>query len=232
MPVLDLRPLRADFAALAQDMRIKAQSSQSARLKSLLDEAQDIAQPKALYQVALIEKRRADRVVVDGVAFSSRVLRVNLAQTRRIFPFVCTAGVELEAWVNSQSDFLQRFWADAIAELTLHAATQALQTHLTGRYRPGPLAMMNPGSLDDWPLTQQRPLFALLGDVQQAIGVTLLDSMLMSPTKTVSGLYFAAQEGFVNCQLCPREACRARQSPYEPDLYRARYQYPDCARQL
>jgi len=38
---------------------------------------------------------------------------------------------------------------------------------------------MNPGSLEDWPLTEQRVLFALLGDPQAAIGVRLTDSLLM-----------------------------------------------------
>ena len=45
---------------------------------------------------------------------------------------------------------------------------------------------MNPGSLADWPMREQRPLFGLLGDTDAAIGVELMESYLMRPTKSVS----------------------------------------------
>ena len=61
---------------------------------------------------------------------------------------------------------------------------------------------MNPGSLADWPLREQRPLFGLLGNVRAAIGVTLTPSLLMTPTKSVSGILFPSEETFASCQLC------------------------------
>lgn len=39
----------------------------------------------------------------------------------------------------------------------------------------------------DWPLTQQQPLFTLLGDPEASIGVQLTDSLLMIPNKSLSG---------------------------------------------
>ena len=41
------------------------------------------------------------------------------------------------------------------------------------RYEPGKLSSMSPGSLEDWPISQQRPLFSLFGDVEAKIGVKL-----------------------------------------------------------
>jgi hypothetical protein len=87
----------------------------------------------------------------------------------------------------------------------------------------GPTAAMSPGSLADWPIREQRPLFSLLGDPEQAIGVKLTDSFLMIPNKTVSGLRFSTEERFESCQLCPREHCPGRRAAYEPDLYDRKY---------
>jgi hypothetical protein len=77
---------------------------------------------------------------------------------------------------------------------------------------------MNPGSLADWPLTEQIPLFRLIGDVRQATGVYLTESLLMMPRKSVSGFDFPTESSFASCQLCPREKCPNRRAAYDPIL--------------
>ena len=78
---------------------------------------------------------------------------------------------------------------------------------------------MNPGSLPDWPITEQAKLFSLLGDVKALIGVTLTESMLMLPTKSVSGVYFETERNFENCELCARENCPGRRKPFDEAKY-------------
>jgi hypothetical protein len=85
------------------------------------------------------------------------------------------------------------------------------------------LSTMNPGSLADWPLAQQRVLFALLGNTEAAIGVSLTPSLLMTPTKSVSGIAFPTEGSFASCQLCPRKACPNRRAPYDPGLKERKY---------
>jgi hypothetical protein len=82
---------------------------------------------------------------------------------------------------------------------------------------------MAPGSLTDWPLREQRPLFALLGDTEALVGVRLTDSCLMLPNKSVSGIRFPTEKHFESCQLCPRPDCPGRRAPYDADLYDRRY---------
>ena len=118
---------------------------------------------------------------------------------------------------------MRRFWADALNQAVLHAAARRLQEHLQNRYELGPISMMNPGSLADWPLREQRSLFSLLGDVHAAIGVELTGSLLMVPTKSVSGIFFPAEASFASCQLCPRELCPNRRAVYDPELYERKY---------
>lgn len=105
----------------------------------------------------------------------------------------------------------------------MRAAIEALGRHLAATYETGERSMMNPGSLEDWPLSQQRPLFSLFGDACSRIGVTLSESLLMSPVKSVSGVWFETEKGFQNCQLCPREQCPKRRAPYDAHLFDAAY---------
>ena len=73
---------------------------------------------------------------------------------------------------------------------------------------------MSPGSLEDWPITEQTKLFSIFGDTERLIGVRLTDSMLMVPRKSISGILFPSEEGFTSCQLCDRERCPGRKAPY------------------
>jgi len=212
-----------DFPALRTALRVREGSEDEIVLRAMLAELRTVAQPKALFAVAFIEAKGEDYVIVDGMRFTSRVLRVNLGDAHRCFPFVCTSGREAEAWAGAQGGFLRRFWADALNQALLHAAALSLQGHIQDRYELGSVSMMNPGSLADWPLREQRSLFSLLGNVQEAIGVELTKSLLMVPTKSVSGILFPAEEGFASCQLCPRELCPNRRAPYDPELYGRKY---------
>ena len=221
--VLDNMSFQLDLDLLMKRLRIKRESTYADDLKQIVSEAQAIARPKALYKVVFIESKGDDYVVIDGLTLTSRVLRVNLEQAHRVFPFVATCGTELEDWSNSMDDMLQRYWGDTIKEMALRSAIRDLNAHLVERYRPGRTSTMSPGSLADWPLQAQRALFAILGDPKDAIGVQLSDSLLMIPTKSVSGIRFPTEESFESCQLCPRESCPGRRAPYDKGLYDRRY---------
>jgi len=221
--ILEPIPFEPDLNALMRKLRVKAGSTYADELKRLVREAQSIARPKALYKTAFIEARSDDYVVIDGTRLSSRVLRVNLDHAHRTFPYVATCGVELDAWSDSIDDIVHQYWADIIKEQALRTALHALQGHLAEHYQLGRTASMSPGSLENWPIQEQRPLFTILGNTREAIGVELTDSFLMIPTKSVSGIRFPTEESFESCQLCPRENCPGRRAPYEPALYEERY---------
>ena len=113
---------------------------------------------------------------------------------------------------------LQKYWADAIKEMALRSAVQYLHDHLIEHYRLVRLSRMNPGSLPDWPLPEQRPLFDLLGNGPRLIGIHLTDAFLMMPIKSVSGIWFPSEESFESCRLCPREQCPGRRAAYDQNL--------------
>lgn len=216
--------LTIEIEPLAQRLHIDPDSGSGRELAGLVREAERIARPKAMYGPAYLTERSDDGVVIDGVAMSSRVLRVNLDSVYRVFPYAATCGTEVDEWSKATDDVLHQYWTEAIKLSALGAATKAMNVHLEENYRPGKTSRMNPGSLLDWPLTQQRPLFALLGDPEEAIGIHLTKSCLMEPNKSVSGIAFAAEHDFQSCQLCPRDDCPGRRAPYDErnwDQYRA-----------
>ena len=221
--VLDEVAFEPSFTALMKRLRIKEGSRHIPELTGIFEAAKPIARPKAMYKLAFVDEKGPEHVTVDGVVLSSRVLRVNLEAAHRLFAYVATCGMELQAWGDSLDDMLHQYWVDAIKEMALAAAIQALNHHLTTCYDLGRTATMAPGSLPDWPIREQRPLFAILGDPHAAIGVTLTDSFLMIPNKTVSGVRFPTEERFESCQLCPRESCPGRRAAYEPDLFDRKY---------
>lgn len=223
--VLTINPFEIDLPALFKTTHTRPGSRYATELERMASEAQALAQPKAAYRLAYVEERGEDWVRLDQVTFTSRVLRVNLGEAQRAFAFVATCGVELEEWSRGIEDVLYRYWSDAIREQALYAAFNHLNRHLKERYQLGRTAMMSPGSLEDWPIDQQRPLFELLQGLDQAVGVQLTESLLMVPVKSMSGFRFPKEETFESCQLCPRPNCPNRRAPYDPQLFDQKYSH-------
>jgi hypothetical protein len=217
----------ADIAQLVRKLHVRPGSAHIAEFERLVAEAEEVAHPKAFYRVAFVGERSDDTVEIAGVTLTSRVLRVNLDQVFRVFPYVATCGTELEDWSNSPGDLLRSYWSEGIREVALAVATRKMREHMVEAHGLGRTATMAPGSIGDWPLRQQRPLFEILGDTEATLGVRLTDSCLMLPTKSVSGIVFPTEKRFESCQLCPRDVCPGRRAPYDRDLYDRRYRASD-----
>jgi hypothetical protein len=221
--ILDNIPFHLDPDAVLDRLHLRNLEDYQPRVLELARQAQAAARPRAMYRTGYIESRTDNTVTVEGITFTSRVLTVNLQDTHRVFPFVATCGREMEAWAAPIQDMLERFWAETLMEMAVHAAATALHKHVADRVVFGPIGTMDPGSIQDWPLVQQRELFTLLGDTRTAVGVELTDSCLMVPVKSVSGIFFPSETHYENCQLCPRETCPGRRAPYDADLYARHY---------
>ncbi|HOS98052.1 MAG TPA: vitamin B12 dependent methionine synthase [Deltaproteobacteria bacterium] len=221
--ILDDIPFEADENGLMELLRIRPGTRNAADFCAILREAGAVARPRAGFGVASPVMAGDDSVEIGQVRFTGRILRVNLEKAGVVFPFVATCGTELEEWSSGLSGTLHAFWAENIMLLALGSAVARLEQHLKDRLGVQEFSTMNPGSLPEWPIEQQAPLFALLGDTVRAMGVRLTDRMVIRPLKSVSGISFVSAEGFVNCALCPRERCPSRRAAYDAALYRIRF---------
>jgi len=226
-----------DFPCAIDEEKLKAacrlddasEPDDLARLHDLCVQAQSVARPRAAVVVAMVEKVDDETVLIDGVKIRSRLVRVNLDKTHRVFAYTATCSREIEEWSRQfDDDMFDQFCADEIKKQCLLQAFAAVQRTVSERFLPdAKLSRMNPGSLKEWPITGQRELFQILGDTAAAAGVSLTPSCLMLPSKSISGLYFSDATGHVNCIMCPMPACPNRQAPYDPEHYRKRFEHHD-----
>jgi len=218
MEILDQVPVDIKAEQVLNILHMEKNSRYSEIVQELIDQVQPVIRPKAIYDVQYVEHIDRETIEIAGVRFTSRILRVNLDDVGRVFPFIATSGVEAESIDISDDDLMGKFIVDTIKEISLGVAAHYLDEHIKNKYKISKMSAMNPGSLEDWPISQQKPLFSIFGDVEELIGVKLTDSFLMIPIKSISGIHFPTEKSFASCQLCQREKCPNRRAKYDPEM--------------
>ena len=179
---------------------------------SLIREARTLARPRAAFKICRVEESLTG-ACLDSVMFSGELLRDNLAGLKWAYAFVATEGREMTEWAESLSGPMQ-FFAWPIRYAALKLAEKELVRFIKSNFGLKQVSSMNPGVLDLWPIEQQKPLFTLLAPLPETIGITLGDRLWMSPDLASSGVLFASESEFRNCQLCPVSPCVLRKKDY------------------
>ncbi len=223
MTILDPIPFALDAERLMAKFRIAPDSENVPAFREFVARVQDAAKPKAIYDVAYIDEKGDDFVVVQGVRFTSRTLRRHLTEAERVFPYVVTCGTEVDSAKGPDDGIWQKAWLYMLKGEIVSVAVGDLARHIGEHQRIARLSSMNPGSgdMDMWPIAQQKELLSLLGDVEAAIGVTLTASYLLRPEMSVSGLMFPTEFDFHSCQVCHRERCPNRRAPFSQEDWEA-----------
>lgn len=219
MEILSDIPFKLDLKSVLNRIKLRRENQNAEnQIEEIIRLVRPIARPKVLYDICFIDHKEEDSIVITGVRFTSRLLRDNLDRVERVFPYVATCGTEVDEIDIPSDEYMKGFYLDQIKEMILEAAVHYLEGHLTERYRSGLMSEMEPGSLEAWPISQQKQLFSIFGDVESLIGVRLTDRFLMQPLKSQSGIFFPTEVKFESCQLCPRKQCGSRKAPYDPEL--------------
>ncbi|MGD9077956.1 MAG: vitamin B12 dependent-methionine synthase activation domain-containing protein [Desulfobacterales bacterium] len=219
MEILQNLTTQIDLQEVRKSLRLDRQGD-TQLAQRLIDKAKTLIEPKAAFKLCYIDEKLPDAVIIDGLRLESKVLRKNLDEVERIFPYVISIGEALEQASREMSDLLEAYYLDVIGNIALTAVRKQLHDHLCSKFALKKISFMSPGSLGDWPIESQRQLFQLLPEVEASIGVRLNKSFLMIPTKSVSGIYFQTEVSFFNCQLCQRGKCPGRKARYNEDLAR------------
>jgi hypothetical protein len=156
-------------------------------------------------------------VEIGGTEFKSRALSKNLEELDRVYPFIVTIGPELDQYPLGPKDMMLRFYLDLIKTTVLVTAVDYLANHIRKTYNLEGTAHMNPGEIDDWPITEQWPLFSLFRGAEKDIGVELKETGVMKPVKSRSGVIFFNDCGFASCWLCTQHGCPGRRYKYDPE---------------
>jgi len=214
MNIVDRIPVVLTPSETATRLRFDPAKAGMPSLDGLITLAQRLMRPRAVYDASYIGAKSEGTVEVAGIVLSSPLLRANLEGANRAFPYIISVGPDLEREAAAKDDLLRQYYLEEIANIALEQAANWLACRIEERYGLPSLANLSPGSLIDWPITEQTKLFSIFGDTEHLVGVHLTDSLLMVPRKSISGILFPSEEGFVACQLCDRENCQGRKAPF------------------
>ena len=150
---------------------------------------------------------------IEDVEFTANNLIYNqLKKSEQLAVFVCTAGNGIGQWSRQTmpDDPVRGFFADVLGSVVVETAIEAIhqklnndieQTglHITNRYSPGYCG---------WHTSEQHKLFSLFP--KAICGITLTDTALMLPIKSVSGFIGIGAHVRFNaytCRLCELTSC-------------------------
>ena len=181
------------------------------------------------YRILEIEvsREKAGGFFIDGILFrTDKIVTSQLKGSEKAALFVATIGTDAEKWSKElmmQGDPVMGYLADTVASVTVEALTDLLHDiigsemgkqglNITNRYSPG---------YCNWPVSEQHLLFSLLP--RDFCGITLNESALMSPVKSVSGI-IGIGSGVIRrdylCDRCGVKDCTyrsKRESNIRPD---------------
>ena len=101
MEVLDNIPVDLTLDKVFAHLRLPRENEAVKRsVQRLLEAVHPIINAKALYDVAYIENKKENSLYINGVEFTSRVLRINFDRIERVFPYVVTCGREIDDYKN------------------------------------------------------------------------------------------------------------------------------------
>jgi hypothetical protein len=162
-----------------------------------------------------------DKAVVqldETVEFTSAKLAKTLKNAEKIVCFVGTIGAGVENEINSllgKQKLADAYILDAMASVAVENMIDRFQDLMENRYSAEDRTVtlrFSPGYCD-WPVTQQKKLFNIFESRQ--LKVELLDSCLMKPRKSISGVFGITPQkctSYNPCRDCPIRNCDSRRS--------------------
>lgn len=160
---------------------------------------------------------RPEGMYAGGTFFHMRTLVTGLLKkSEHLAFFVCTIGPGMESWRNrlqADGDLVAAFLVDTVASLAVESAVNLLHDRIEVSMRAQGLKITNrysPGYCD-WSVAEQHLLFSLFPP--GFCGITLLDSSLMVPIKSVSGVIGIGKRvkrAQYTCDACGMKDCTYR----------------------
>jgi hypothetical protein len=188
-------------------------------IAEILKESEDISNIKAQYTIFhdVIFNNEMKSVVINGVSFQiNKIVYGQIKKSDSLAIFLCTAGKEIgirSRKAMEDRDFLRGYIYDVVGSEIVEAATDIMQSELgkevflsgkkiTNRYSPGYCS---------WDVSEQHKLFLMVPD--NFCRITLTESALMDPVKSISGFIGIGSDVKFNpyiCSLCDMKDCLYR----------------------
>jgi hypothetical protein len=212
----DLHIDRDNIMRVLGNSREENKDMVSGMIAEVLHKLNEICDIRAEYVIK--ENARLDivnkSINIDKTDFNiGKIITAQLKKTESLAIFLCTAGQEAGEFsrkLMSERDYLKGYISDIAGSEVVEAAADLMQDILKKDVEENGLKITNrfsPGYCG-WDVAEQHKLFSFVpGDF---CGIRLLDSALMDPVKSVSGVIGIGREVKFRpytCNLCDQENC-------------------------
>ncbi|KAA3611211.1 MAG: hypothetical protein D8M58_14665 [Calditrichaeota bacterium] len=169
-----------------------------------------------LFSASEVEIGKTEIHIKKSIFKSGKIINGQIKHAESLLLFVCTLGKEYDACIEkikSENDMFTVYVADTIGSELVELAIDWMEQNICGmleglnykhsnRFSPGYCG---------WPLKDQHTLFSFLP--QNFCGINLHESALMSPIKSVSGIYGlgkSIKKKAYQCSICDKTDCYKR----------------------
>jgi len=186
-------------------------------LKECLGEAENTLTYNVCYS-ELPVNLAGDLISLGFAKVRSKSLSINLNGCDRIVLFAATVGIGIDRLIARYGRIspTKALLFQAIGAERIESLCCAFNSDITEKYRLSSMftkPRFSPG-YGDMPLEFQRDIFRVL-DCPRKLGLTLTDSLLMSPSKSVTAIIGVGREECsapVGCSLCGKKDCVYRRN--------------------
>ncbi len=185
-------------------------------VSDICEEIRNFCVPRYMYQIVESTLCTTSRLKISDQEFSlGKIIGSYLPGISKSCLFIATAGIEYEAFLHQlkqRGDIVQEFVADSIGTVIAEACVARIAEELEQTPELSHTLPYSPGYCG-WHIQEQKKLFYLFPDTP--CGVSLTESCLMSPVKSISGFFGLGthlQPQPYRCEICKNIHCYKRAS--------------------
>ena len=187
------------------------------KIEECVSELESAAAPKSIYRVYPLKLLPDDMIDFTVFQAESRNLSKNLKDCSQVILFAATLGAKVDMLLHryTKLEMSRAVIMQAAATAMTEAYCDEKNTELKKEFEAAGLYLrprFSPG-YGDFPLECQRPLTAAL-ETSKRIGVMLTDSLLMTPSKSVTAVIGVSKKPYHcdvrGCEVCTKTDCAYR----------------------
>jgi hypothetical protein len=192
----------------------------SALVDQYIEKCRKVMSPSAGYVlIESLEPESAEQIAIEGIHFQTGNIVHKMLRHSEIYAlFLVTAGPEPESLARDlleKGEYLEGYITDLVASAMVDSLADQIHDQIrkmaastnmkvTNRYSPGYCS---------WDVAEQQKLFKLFPE--NSCGISLSESSLMSPVKSISGIVGIGPNVKFNeytCEICPMKTCHFRKA--------------------
>lgn len=189
------------------------------RASELIEEAMPVLKPAYLIKRFPVEEKTPRGIIIAGQKFRSRIMAEKLQGHPYAWIYITTSGREIADYTAKVDDLFDNYLLDEIAFFGTLYAQEVMLHEINDAFGICNYIKLSPGTVPDWSVEDVKKFFKLLDGEYQKLNVKVLDSGLIDPLKSTSGIVFPTEDNFKECNICNQANCPNREAAFIPDVY-------------